>query len=341
MACTEPRFSVIPGDGRELVGIPALLRTKNKSFARSLHRLLELARHDELTILIEGETGTGKTHLARLLHRHSPRAHSELIEVDVSSMDDGFAASDLFGHVAGAYTGARDRRQGLIASASGGTLFLDEIGKASSAVQRRLLTVIETGQLRPLGADRTVRCDVRVLSASNVKLEDLATRGEFLPDLFARIGMFRIVVPPLRDRSEDIPSVVQHFVEQQAARFGYSTPPDVDCELMAALQRAPWPFNLREVEAAVRWLMIEAACARVLQPAHCPPELPALRAALDAVREVLTCELAMDAVRATKNNVSAAAKKLGVDRTTLYRYLPPDFRSGAHDGRACRLGLSA
>ena len=213
-------------------------RFQSASFGRLLARARLFARDRHATILLEGESGTGKTLLARYLHGVSPRATKPYQTVVLSTIEDTLAASELFGHVSGAYTDARHSRAGHFASANGGTLFLDEIGKASLAVQQRLLHVVEYGEFRPVGSDRDMRVDVRIIAATNLKLDDQVERQRFLPDLHARLSVFSLTMPSLRERRADIPILVEEAVARHALNAGYTAPPTVDDDLMAALQAA-------------------------------------------------------------------------------------------------------
>lgn len=163
----------------------------------AMTRLEKLARIGAHTVVIEGESGTGKTWLAKRFHALSPRADGPFVSVSLAALTESLVCSELFGHEAGAYTDARRTRTGYFVSANQGTLFLDEIGKASSSVQQAVLQAIEYGVIRPVGADREVQVDVRVLAATNVSLESLVADGRFLADLFARIGLLRVHLPPL------------------------------------------------------------------------------------------------------------------------------------------------
>ena len=294
------------------------------ALAASLRLIALYARHDALPVLIEGESGTGKSYAARALHLRSPRAGHVFHQVILAAVDDNLAGSDLFGHLSGAYTDARQSRPGHFASANGGTLFLDEIGKATPAVQRKLLHAVEYNEVWPVGADRAVRLNVRLVAATNTPLEELAARGAFLPDLAARLATHRIRLPALRERREDIPDLVRQFIDLRAARCGYSVPPSVSDPLMAALQRADWPNNLRQLDAVLQRLMVEAEGAHTLGLDHCGDDLAfLLRPAADAVQRPapLTLDVITSALSRTGGNVSRAAALLGVDRTTVHRKL--------------------
>jgi sigma54-dependent transcription regulator len=188
----------------------------SSAYQAALLRLVRFARDDTAPILIEGESGTGKTTLARLVHAQSPRAKGPFQNVVLSALDDGIAASELFGHVAGAFTDARRTRAGHFVSANGGTLFLDEIGKTSLRLQSKLLHALEYGEIRPVGSDREVRVNSRVVAATNIDLTQLVSTNAFLPDLRARLMAFRVTIPPLRERRTDIPGLVVESVRHHA-----------------------------------------------------------------------------------------------------------------------------
>jgi two-component system NtrC family response regulator len=297
----------------------AELPLRSAAYLRVLDQVRRFARERNAPILIEGESGTGKTRIARLLHTQSARAAGPYEYVILSVLDDALANSELFGHVTGAFTDARSNRAGHFASAHGGTLFLDEIGKASPAVQRKLLHAIEYGEIRPLGADRDMRVDVRVVAATNVRLEERVASGEFLPDLFARLGTFRIRLPSLRDRRADIPVLVEYYVAQHARSCGYDGhTPDVDPELMDALTTAEWPYNLRQLDSTVNRLLVEAEGAATITLEHCRDDLEYLRMGIRRFGTP-TLDDIETAIALAGNNVSRAARALGVDRTTLHR----------------------
>lgn len=285
----------------------------------ALARLEKLAAFDEATILLLGESGTGKTVLAQHLHDRSPRARRIFHRVALSSIADTLAPSELFGHVPGAFTDARTRRAGHFAVADGGTLFLDELGKASELVQHKLLDAIERKEVTPLGADQPTRVNVRLVTATNVCLDRLVDEGRFLPDLAARLEGFAVTIPPLRARRDDIPALVDHLAGVHGSSFGYPAgPPAWEPELLDVMRDAAWPNNIRQLESTVCALMIEAAGAPVILRRHCTTAMVQLKPARR--RGQMDAEVVQEALR---NNESKAmlARKLGVSRSTLYRHL--------------------
>ena len=293
------------------------------SFPSTTYRRLQaqldrFARDPAATILLEGESGTGKTTLARYVHSRSPRAARPFQQVVLSTIEDPLAGSELFGHISGAYTDARQSRSGQFASANGGTIFLDEIGKASLAMQCKLLHVVERGEFRPVGSDREMRVDVRLVVATNVSLAEEVVRGRFLPDLYARLCAFRVRIPPLRERRADIPLLAEQSLAGHARRSGYGAPPRIHADLMNALQRAEWPNNLRQLDAAMHRILVDADGAPELTLAHCEDESLGLHAFAEAALP-LTPERIAAAIQ-REGSVSGAARLLKVDRTTLHRH---------------------
>ena len=302
----------------------------SRIFQRVLQQVVKFARHDTITIVFEGETGTGKNWLARLAHQQSPRCAQEFHTISVAAFSDSLIGSELFGHEPGAFTDARAKRLGAFQSAHQGTLFIDELGKASIAVQQHLLRVIDEGTLTPVGADRPVRVDVRMLAATNVSLRSLVDEKLFLHDLYPRLGLFTILVPPLRDRREDIPDLAEYFVATHAVALGCSSGlPTIHPALMESLQLADWEFNVRGLESAMKRLIVEAEFAPQLTLEHCVDGLEFLcqrgcgRPARSSPEKVATT------VRRSRSK-AAAARELDISRSTLYRKLgradgtPPD-----------------
>lgn len=289
---------------------------RSTRYQATLLRLARFARDETAPVLLQGEAGTGKTSLARYVHSISPRASGPFQHVVLSALDDGVASSELFGHVAGAFTDARRARAGCFVSANGGTLFLDEIGKASLALQAKLLHAIEYGEIRPVGSDRGLKVKARLIAATNADLAELVENGAFLPDLQARLAVFRIVLPPLRDRRADIPALVHESVRRHAPACGYGESiPEIHDTLMAALQRAPWRNNLRELDASVHRLLIEAEGASRITLGHCTDELSYL-ATGRVDRHCITSQQIEEAIGRT-GSLSGAARALGIDRKTL------------------------
>jgi two-component system, NtrC family, response regulator HydG len=212
--------------------------------------LIELVSATPSTILITGETGTGKELVARAIHNRSGRRHMPFVTVNCAAIPAPLLESELFGHVRGAFTGAVGTRKGRFPLAHGGTIFLDEIGSMNVDLQAKLLRVLQEREVEPLGAERTSPIDVRVIAATNRDLRQLVAAGQFQEDLFYRLNVIPITVPPLRERPDDIPLLVDHFVAKHAARAGKCIAA-LDEGIVASLQLHTWPGNVRELENAI------------------------------------------------------------------------------------------
>jgi DNA-binding NtrC family response regulator len=217
----------------------------------------ELVAESKSTVLVTGETGTGKELVARAIHARSAQRTMPLIKVNCAAIPETLLESELFGHVRGAFTGATFTKKGRFALAEGGTIFLDEIGTISLSVQAKLLRVLQDREFEPLGAERTQKVDVRVIAATNRDLRQLVSEGKFLEDLFYRLNVIPIEMPPLRDRREDIPPLVQHFVARFAERTGKAIE-GVDEKAMTELTRYEWPGNVRELENTIERAVVLA-----------------------------------------------------------------------------------
>ncbi|MFM9080488.1 MAG: sigma-54-dependent transcriptional regulator [Opitutaceae bacterium] len=292
---------------------------------RQLERIIAADRRAQGAtppVLIEGETGTGKTTLARWLHHHGPRAAAPLVEVNCSAIPEALAESELFGHERGAFTDAREARIGLIEAAEGGTLFLDELPSLSLTIQAKLLKAIEDRLVRRVGGRRDQPVDVRLIAATNADLRALVAAGKFREDLLHRLDLFRLRTPPLRERGEDIIRLAESIAGRVARNYGL-TPPPIPPEGRARLLRHTWPGNVRELAHEIeRSLVFEddklafrslahaegasTASPAWVSPAFQIPEGFVLDQAIDA--------LVARALRQSEGNVSAAARLLGVTR---------------------------
>ncbi len=286
-----------------------------------LFAILPAVAESGSTVLIEGDSGTGKELIARAIHSLSPRRDKPLIAVSCGALPDTLLESELFGYKAGAFTDARKDKPGRFALAEGGTLFLDEIGDVSPALQVRLLRVLEEKTYEPLGATDSARADVRIIAASNKRLADLAAAGTFRQDLFYRINVVTLRLPPLRERREDIPLLVDHFI----ARFNRLRGRDVSGvspETLQILLNHDYPGNVRELEHVIEHAFILCP-GGLIQREHLPEALRAVEAAPERagagdLRD-LEARFLQDTLRRHGWNRAAVAKELGIHKTTLWR----------------------
>jgi formate hydrogenlyase transcriptional activator len=270
----------------------------------------------DATVLITGETGTGKELIARAIHASSPRAKRALIKVNCAVLPDGLVASELFGHERGAFTGAVERRRGRFELAAGGTVFLDEIGELPPATQVALLRVLQEGEFERVGGSETLRTDARVVVATNRNLDDAVADGKFRSDLLFRLNVFPISVPPLRDRKEDIPIIAEYYVSHYARKLGKRIT-GITTGALAMMAAYPWPGNVRELQNIVERAVILAGGDK-LDAADF--ELPGLKAVIAPVAESAERRQIEDALRASRGRVSGldgAAQALGVAPSTL------------------------
>jgi DNA-binding NtrC family response regulator len=274
----------------------------------------------DANVLIEGENGTGKGVVARALHAVSKRAAKPFVTLNAGGISEGLFESELFGHVRGAFTDARADRVGRFELADGGTLFLDEIGNVPAAQQAKLLRVLETGEFERVGSSRTMRADVRILSATNADLHAAVAAGRFRQDLLFRLNTIEVRVPPLRQRREDIPLLAAQFLDAHARRYGKRVG-GFEAAALELLLAHPWPGNVRELDHAVERAVLMAAGDRIraadlgLRRGGESPRLEEL--SLEEVENLLVRK-AMDRFG---GNVSQAARALGLSRSALYRRL--------------------
>lgn len=229
-----------------------------------------LARSN-ITVLINGESGTGKELVAHALHHHSPRASGPFIALNMAAIPHDLLESELFGHEKGAFTGAQARRIGRFEQADGGTLFLDEIGDMPAELQTRLLRVLADGEFYRVGGHEPVKVDVRIIAATHQNLEQLVAQGDFREDLFHRLNVIRIHIPSLRERAEDIPLLMEHFLKQAASELGVEAKTLLP-ETAELLTKFEWRGNVRQLENTARWLTVMGS-GREIHPDDLPPEL--------------------------------------------------------------------
>ncbi|MBN1512091.1 MAG: sigma 54-interacting transcriptional regulator, partial [Phycisphaerae bacterium] len=275
----------------------------------------------EVPVLIEGESGTGKELLARAIHNLSARQDSPFLAVNCGALPDNLLESELFGYRKGAFTDAKTDKPGRFDAARGGTLFLDEVGNISPAMQVRLLRVLQEKTYEPLGATETVRSDARIIAATNQPLSDLLRAGHFRKDLYYRLNVLRLELPPLRERRSDIPLLVEHFRCRLNAETG-KTIEGVDPAVFDMLMRHDFPGNIRELENIMQHAFVLCR-GTVVEPPHLPRELPsgessAKRPAALTLRSVEKRTIE-DALRDNAGNRSATARQLGIDPSSLYR----------------------
>jgi DNA-binding NtrC family response regulator len=309
----------------------------------SSERMLDLVKTvrrvapTNVPVLITGETGVGKELFARALHQASLRAKQAFIPFNCTTVPREMIDSQLFGHRRGAFTGAQEDAPGLIRSAAGGTLFLDEIGEMSAEAQPKLLRFLESGEILPLGERRPVPVDVRIAAATNTDLEDQVTQGRFREDLFYRLNVIRIHVPPLRERREEIPALVEHFLERYGRELQKPALRVAD-ETLEYLVLFRWPGNVRQLANEVRRMVALSEPGAVLMPEHLAADIIAARRTIPAERlateatEVVTridqplaaslehVERAaiLRAITVCDGRVDEAAKMLGLSRKGLY-----------------------
>jgi DNA-binding NtrC family response regulator len=309
----------------------------------AMHEIFALIRKissSRSNVLITGESGTGKEVVARTIHFTGARSHSPFVPINCTAMPEGLLESELFGHVRGAFTGAHASKRGLFEEANGGTLFLDEIGDMSPVLQSKLLRVLQDHEIRPVGGNKAVRVDVRVIAATNKDLGAEVTAGRFRQDLYYRLNVIAIHIPPLRERPEDIPLLAQAFLERHSPERRVT----LSREALELLRRQPWEGNARELENALERALLLAtgneiavadlpfAAKSVTRPA--PAAAPAADLLASAVEKQLSLQqltaLYTERILALVNgNKVRAARILGINRRTLYRRNDAQARAAA------------
>ncbi len=308
---------------RERYGLPGLIAQ-----SPAMHGVLDLVERvapTGATLLLRGESGTGKEVIAKAVHHASPRAARPFVAVNCGAVPEPLLESELFGFTRGAFTGAVASKLGLFEEAHGGTLFLDEIAEMPAALQVKLLRVLQSGEIRRLGATQATTIDVRVIAATNRNLAAMIADGSFREDLFYRLNVIEVVLPPLRERREDIPALAEHFRARAAGKLGRDV--RLTAETIERLLRYPWPGNVRELENAIERAAILAR-ADAVTPEDLPPHVAAglnLGPSPALPQQTTLAETERGHILTTLErfgrNHSAAAEALGIGRTTLWRKL--------------------
>ncbi len=293
---------------------------------RRIHAAVRRMRDSESSVLITGESGTGKEVLARAIHRESPRSEATFLPVNCAAIPEGLIESELFGHTRGAFSGAHVDHPGLFQAADGGTLFLDEIGELPVQLQPTLLRALQEGEVRPVGATRSVPVDVRIIAATHQDLERARAEGRFREDLYFRLCVMSFHLPPLRDRPGDVLDLARIFVARHAA----GRPIALETSALEWLQRQRWPGNARELENAVQRALTFAE-GESLRASHFESDGSSGDDLVDgALDRLARCDLPLDELirRYTRavldhceGNKTTAASRLGISRTRLYRQL--------------------
>ena len=338
---------------RDLTQIEELRKELNHSYSffdiiSKNHRMLELfdilssAAESQSTVLIEGESGTGKELFARAIHNLSPRRNGPFVAVNCGSIPDTLLESELFGYLAGAFTDARKDKPGKFEVASGGTIFLDEIGDVSPALQVRLLRVLQERVFEPLGGVSPIKCDVRVLAATNRPLEKLVKEGKIRDDLYYRINVVKLVLPPLRERRDDIPLLCEHFIE----RFNELQDKNVlglEEDAVNLLMQHSYPGNVRELENIIEHAFVLCSSG-FIGSRHLPESISGKalltrksKDCLNGTFKELEKAAIIYALRKNSWNRLAAAEQLGIHKTTLFRKIKTfDIQLPDKDGRSAK-----
>ena len=305
---------------RELVGEGPRMIGHSVVFQRAVSEATQVARADA-GVLLTGESGTGKELLAERIHRESPFASRPFVKVNCAAIPTELIESELFGHEKGAFTGAAALRRGKFELADGGSIFLDEVGDLHEASQAKLLRVLQDGEFQRLGGEHSIRVTVRVISATNRRLDELIADGKFRQDLFYRLSVVPIRVPALRERREDVRDLVAYFLAEFCARNNFK-PKTMDDEVLPVLERYDWPGNVRELRNAVERMAILTPGNRItVDSVPLEIRLPPASAVtgLHGIRDAAERDRIVEALEQTNWNVSGAARILGVERTNLHK----------------------
>jgi two-component system nitrogen regulation response regulator NtrX len=306
---------------RELIGDAPRMIGESPAFRRAVDEATQVARSD-ISVLLTGESGTGKELLAAHIHRESPFAANAFVKVNCAAIPNELIESELFGHEKGAFTGAAAARRGRFELADGGSIFLDEVGDLQEASQAKLLRVLQDGEFQRLGSERSIKVSVRVISATNRQLDALVGDGRFRRDLFYRLSVVPIQVPPLRERVEDVRALAEYFLADHCVRNNFR-PKTIEDEVFAVLEHYDWPGNVRELRNTIERMAILTPGDRIpvdsvpLEIRTGKPRASTLQGTRDAAER----ERLVQALEQTNWNVSSAARALGIERTHLHKRL--------------------
>jgi two-component system response regulator HydG len=297
---------------------------RSLSLRRSLEQAARVAAHRDVTVLIGGETGTGKELLARAIHYTSPRASQPFVEINCAAIPATLLESELFGHERGAFTGAVSAKPGLLELAHGGTLFLDEIGSLPLELQPKLLRALESRTIRRVGGQQGRQVDVRIIGATHVDVKGAVARGEFREDLYYRLNVVTLALPPLREREDDVELLAETFLARIASSYGLPVPV-LSGELRSALRQYPWPGNVRELRNAIERALVLSPRGTLRLEELVPHQAPARKdsgtLAWPASLDLLVRSAARAMLELTGGNKSEAARRLGISRPRLQRLL--------------------
>ena len=330
-------FETVPDSVEDAIGLRTELEMTHSfdeivgesQIMQPMFELMQRAAESDITVLISGESGTGKELVANAIHANSPRKEGSFVTVNCAAIPETLIESELFGHERGAFTGATTRRMGKFEQANQGTIFFDEIGDMQWALQAKLLRVLQERRIQRVGGTTNIPIDIRVLTATNQNLEDAVKAGTFREDLFYRISTFPIVVPPLRNRREDIPLLADHFLKKHTKNMTKSINA-ISADALRLLMRYDFPGNVRELENIIeRAVLLETT--GLLQSNNLPTQISSMMSSQPALfsldsTEILSFEeverqMLVHALKVTGNNVTKAAQALKINRSTFYRKL--------------------
>jgi len=290
---------------------------------RSLFRLIKLVSNSNTTILIKGESGTGKELIARAIHYNSPRRDKPFVAIDCGALPETLLESELFGYMRGSFTGATHNKKGLFEEAHGGTLLLDEIGDTTLAFQSKLMRVLQEGEIRPVGSNKSIKVDVRVIAATNKDLMEAVEKKTFREDLYYRLAVVPVVIPPLRERKEDILLLVDHFIKKYCEQNGLELK-KISPQIMKVLIDYPWRGNVRELENVIERAVLMSPGPEIrmealfLEKTAEEESVDSLRQVTHTATEIVEREKIAIAMKKARGNRTQAARLLGISRATLY-----------------------